>query len=31
VYFKLIGGYKAVHIEGEDTEALEAAKAEGEG
>jgi len=31
VYFKLIGGYRAVHIEGEETEALEAAKAEGEG
>jgi MFS family permease len=31
LYFAAIGGYKAIHIEGEDVAALEAAKAEGEG
>jgi MFS family permease len=31
LYFKLIGGYRPIHIEGEDVAAMEAARAEGEG
>jgi hypothetical protein len=31
LYFKAIGGYKPIHIEGEDAAGLDAAKAEGEG
>ena len=31
LYFKVIGGYRAVHIAGEDAAALAAARAEGEG
>ncbi|MFO0966464.1 MAG: MFS transporter [Gemmataceae bacterium] len=31
LYFKTIGGYKAIHIAGEDAAALDAARAEGEG
>jgi MFS family permease len=31
LYFKAIGGYKAIHIEGEDVAALEAGRATGEG
>jgi hypothetical protein len=31
LYFKVIGGYKPIHIEGEDTAGIAAARAEGEG